>query len=83
MCEFRDEGDDVVISCDFTVIDSDNHVTGLQKQENLYYQHELSQYAQYFKLLLNSMGYEWVDEVKIVSHDSNCKVDKEYSSEDF
>lgn len=62
-------------------------MTCLQKQEELYYDHELCQFANWFKYLLNSIGYEFIDEVQFIQHRDNrdkfSEEDAIYSSEDL
>ena len=62
MCQYCEE-DRPIIACDLAIVDSEGHMTCLQKQEELYYDHELCQFANWFKYLLNSIGYEFIDEV--------------------
>lgn len=58
-------------------------MTCLQKQEYLYYDHELNQFANWFKYLLNSIGYEFIDKVQFIQHrDKFNEEDTVYSSED-
>lgn len=59
-------------------------MTCLQKQEDLYYEHELSQFANWFRSLLHSMGYEFIDEVQFIQHREKFnEEDAVYSSEDL
>ena len=59
-------------------------MTCLQKQEELYYDNELSQFANWFKYLLNSVGYEFIDEVQFIQHRAKFnEEDAVYSSEDL
>ena len=44
MCQYCEE-DRPTIACDLTIVDSEGHMTCLQKQEELYYDNELSQFA--------------------------------------
>ncbi len=77
MCELCREYEDMPkIGCDLTILDETGNITTLNKHEHLYYDHELSQIANWFKYLVQAMGYEWVKEVTISSGD------KEFSSED-
>lgn len=76
MCQYCEE-DRPKIACDLAIIDSKGHMTCLQKQEELYYDHELCQFANWFKYLLNSIGYEFIDEVQFIQEDAV------YSSEDL
>ena len=57
----------------------------LKKYEPKYYDHELCHYAQWFKLLIHAMGYEWIDEVKLVSYGNGDwqDEDKEFSSKEL
>ena len=82
MCDYCKE-DKPILGCSFTIVDSEGDVTTLEKHEQQYYDHELSQYAQYFKALLKAVGYEWIDEVKVISHKHDDIEEKEFSSEDF
>ena len=83
MCQFCEE-DRPTIACDLTIVDSEGNMTCIQKQEDLYYDHELCQFANWFKCLLNSIGYEWVDEVQFIQHrDEFNEEDAVYSSEDL
>lgn len=83
MCQYCEE-DRPTISCDFTIVDSEGHITRLQKQEYLYYDHELSQFANWFKYLLHSIGYEFINEVQFIQHrDKFNEEDAVYSSEDL
>lgn len=66
MCQYCEE-DRPTISCDFTIVDSEGHMTRLQKEEELYYNNEICQFANWFKLLLISAGYDTVNEVKAIS----------------
>ena len=83
MCQFCEE-DRPTIACDLTIVDSEGHMTCLQKQEDLYYDHELCQFANWFKYLLNSIGYEFIDEVQFIQHrrDKFNEEDAVYSSKD-
>ena len=76
MCQYCEE-DRPTISCDFTIVDSEGNTTSLSKTESLYYEHELSQILNWFKLLLISAGYDTVIEVKAIS-----SLGMEESSED-
>lgn len=40
MCQYCEE-DRPTISCDFTIVDSEGHMTRLQKEEELYYDNEI------------------------------------------
>jgi hypothetical protein len=83
MCQYYEE-DKTIIACDLTIVDSEGHMTCLQKQEELYYENELSQFANWFKYLLNSIGYEFIDEVQFIQYrDKFNEEDAVYSSEDF
>lgn len=83
MCQYCEE-DRPTIACDLTIVDSEGHMTCLQKQEYLYYDHELSQFANWFKYLLHSIGYEFIDEVQFIQHrDKFNEEDAVYSSEDL
>ena len=83
MCQYCEE-DRPTIACDLTIVDSEGHMTCLQKQEDLYYDHELCQFANWFKYLLNSVGYKFIDEVQFIQHrDKFNKEDAVYSSEDL
>ena len=66
-----------IISCCLAIVDSEGNTTSLSKTESLYYEHELSQILNWFKLLLISAGYETVNEVKAIS-----SLGMEESSED-
>ena len=66
-----------IISCDLSIVDSEGNTTSLSKTESLYYEHELSQILNWFKLLLISAGYDTVNEVKAIS-----SLGMEESSED-
>lgn len=87
MCQFCKDNlykENPTIACDLTIVDSEGYVTCLQKQEELYCDNELYQFAKWFKCLLKSVGYEWIDEVQFVQHrDKFNEEDKIYSSEDF
>ena len=78
MCQYCEEDREPVIACDLTLVDESGNVTTLQKTESMYFDHELSQIADWFKRLLNAAGYDFVEEVKIASSNS-----KEFSSEDL
>lgn len=83
MCQYCEE-DRPTITCDLTIVDSEGNMTCLQKQEYLYYDHELSQFAHWFKYLLHSIGYEWIDEVQFIQHREKFnEEDAVYSSEDL
>ena len=84
MCQYCEE-DRPIIACDLTIVDSEGHMTCLQKQEELYYDHELCQFANWFKYLLHSIGYKWIDEVQFIQHRDkfNNKEDAVYSSADL
>ena len=82
MCQYCEE-DRPTIACDLTIVDSEGNMTCLQKQEELYYDHELCQFAHWFKYLLHSIGYEWIDEVQFRSRDKFNEEDVVYSSEDL
>lgn len=86
MCQYCEE-DRPKIACDLAIVDSEGHMTCLQKQEELYYDHELCQFANWFKYLLNSIGYEYIDEVQFIQHRDNrdkfSEEDAIYSSEDL
>lgn len=83
MCNFC-EKDIPTIACDLTIVDSEGHITCLQKQENLYYDHELCQFANWFRSLLQSIGYEFIDEVQFIQHrDKFNEEDKIFSNEDL
>ena len=63
---------------------SEGQMTCLQKQEELYYEYELSQFANWFKYLLHSIGYEFIDEVQFIQNREKFnEEDTVYSSEDF
>ena len=86
MCDFCNyEEERPKIGCSLTIVDENGDITTIEKNEFKYYDHELCQYAQWFKSLIHAMGYEWIDEVKIVSHSKGDfeDGDKEFSSEDF
>ena len=87
MCQFCNEdlyAEKPTIACDLTIVDSEGHMTCLQKQEDLYYEHELSQFASWFRSLLQSIGYEFIDEVQFIQHREKFnEEDAVYSSEDF
>ena len=82
MCQYCEE-DRPTIACDLTIVDSEGNMTCLQKQEELYYDHELCQFAHWFKYLLHSIGYEWIDEVQFRRRDKFNEEDAVYSSEDL
>ena len=82
MCQYCEE-DKPTIACDLTIVDSEGHMTCLQKQEDLYYDHELCQFAHWFKCLLNSIGYEFINEVQFIRHSKFNEEDTVYSSEDL
>ena len=82
MCQYCEE-DRPTIACDLTIVDSEGNMTCLQKQEELYYNHELCQFAHWFKCLLNSIGYEFINEVQFRRRDKFNKEDTVYSSEDL
>ena len=83
MCQYCEE-DRPIIACDLTIVDSEGHMTCLQKQEELYYDHEICQFANWFKYLLNSIGYEFIDEVQFIQNrDKFNEEDAVYSSEDL
>ena len=82
MCQFCEE-DRPTIACDLTIVDSEGNMTCLQKQEDLYYDHELCQFAHWFKCLLNSIGYEFINEVQFRRRDKFNEEDAVYSSEDL
>ena len=84
MCDYCEENFPR-LGCSFSIIDPNGDITTIEKNERQYYDHELCQYAQYFKSLLQAAGYEWIDEVKIVAHGHGDLEDKdrEFSSEDF
>lgn len=87
MCQFCNEdlyAEKPTIACDLTIVDENGYVTCLQKQEELYYDHELCQIANWVKCLVKSMGYEWVDEVQFIQHrDKFNEEDAICSSEDL
>lgn len=86
MCDFCNyEEEAQKIGCSLTIADENGDITTIEKHESKYYDHELCQYAQWFKSLIHAMGYEWVDEVKIVSHGHGDweDEDKEFSSKDL
>ena len=66
MCQYCEE-DRPTIACDLTIVDSESHMTRLQKEKELYYDNEICQFANWFKLLLIFAGYETVNEVKAIS----------------
>ena len=76
MCQYYEE-DRPTIACDLSIVDSEGNTTSLSKTESLYYEHELSQILNWFKLLLISAGYDTVIEVKAIS-----SLGMEESSED-
>ena len=82
MCQYCEE-DRPTIACDLTIVDSEGHMTCIQKQEDLYYDHELCQFAHWFKCLLNSIGYEFINEVQFRRRDKFNEEDTVYSSEDL
>ena len=83
MCQYCEE-DRPTIICDLTIVDSEGRMTCLQKQEELYYDHELCQFANWFKCLLNSIGYEFIDEVQFIRHrDKFNEEDAVYSSKEL
>ena len=83
MCQYCEE-DRPTIACDLTIVDSEGNMTCLQKQEELYYDHELCQFANWFKYLLNSIGYEFIDEVQFIQNrDKFNEEDAVYSSKDL
>ena len=82
MCQYCEE-DRPTIACDLTIVDSEGHMTCIQKQEDLYYDHELCQFAHWFKCLLKSIGYEFINEVQFRRRDKFNKEDTVYSSEDL
>lgn len=74
MSDFEDNGR---IKCTLSYTDERGSTTVLSHDETMYRDHELEQLAEYFKQLLYSIGYIWVDEVQIINN-SNERV---YSSE--
>ena len=78
MCQYCEEDREPVIACDLTLVDELGNVTNLSKSEIMYFDDELSQIADWFKRLVNAAGYDFVEEVKIISSNN-----KEFSSEDL
>ena len=57
-------------------MDSEGHMACLQKQEELYYDNEICQFANWFKYLLNSIGYEFINEVQYWEEDKINQIDR-------
>jgi hypothetical protein len=67
-----------IISCDLSITDAYGDTTRLIKSEELICSNDISPYLLWFRNLLVSAGFEFVDEIVAITDSSN----KEFSSKD-
>ena len=67
-----------IMSCNLSIVDIYGDKTTLKMKEHVTHKNEITQILNWFKVFLNAMGYEFVEEVKVV----NRTTQHELSSKD-
>lgn len=68
------------VACELKYTDIDGIETTFCQEAPMYREHELNQLAEYFKRFVNAIGYEWVEEVQIIKHETDDMPERIYSS---